>query len=68
MVVTLYGEDVPEELINSEYEVKYYENGDIEYLVPISVAKDISLRYENAETEVLDTEIDGMMAKIIITK
>ena len=68
MVVTLYGAEVPEELLNSEYEVKYYENGDIEYLVPISVAKDISLRYENAETEVLDTEIDGMMAKIIITK
>ena len=68
MIVTIYGAEVPEELINSEYEAKYYENGDIEYLVPISVAKDISLRYENAETEILDTEIDGMMAKIIITK
>lgn len=68
MVVTLYGTEVPEELLNSEYEVTYLENGNIEYLVPVSVAKDISLRYENAETEVLDTEIDGMMAKIIITK
>ena len=68
MVVTLYGTEVPEELLNSEYEVTYLENGNIEYLVPVSVAKDISLRYENAETEILDTEIDGMMAKIIITK
>ena len=68
MVVTLYGTEVPEELLNSEYEVTYLENGNIEYIVPVSVAKDISLRYENADTEVLDTEIDGMMAKIIITK
>lgn len=68
MVVTLYGTEVPEELLNSEYEVTYLENGNIEYLVPLSVAKDISLRYENAETEILDTEIGGMMAKIIITK
>jgi len=67
MVVTLYGGEVPEELINSEYEVTYYSNGDIEYLVPVSVAREIAKRYD-CEIEELDTDIDGMTAKIIITK
>ena len=67
MVVTLYGEEIPEELLNSEYEVTYYSNGDIEYIVPVSVAREISERY-NCEIDELDTDIDGMTAKIIITK
>ncbi len=68
MVVTVYGGEIPEELLNSEYEVTYYSNGDIEYLVPVSIAREIASNYDNTEVEVLDTDIDGMMAKIIITK
>ena len=67
MWVTLYGE-VPEELISSNYTVTYYENGDVEYIVPISIARDIAEKYDSAEVEVLDMEIESMMAKIIITK
>ncbi|MBQ8831459.1 MAG: zf-HC2 domain-containing protein [Oscillospiraceae bacterium] len=68
MVVTLYGVEVPEELEASEYEVTYYENGDVEYIVPVSVARDIAAQYDNAEVEVLDADIEEMNARIIIKK
>ena len=64
MVVTLYGE-IPEELVSSGYTVTYYENGVVEYIVPVDVARDIAEKYDNAEVD--DTN-NGTMAKIIITK
>ena len=68
MVVTLYGADVPDALAYSDYSVTYYENGNIEYLVPVSVAREIAGRYDDAEVEELDTDIENMMARIIIKK
>ena len=68
MVVTVYGDKIPEELLNSDYEVTYYENGDIEYLVPVSFAREIISQFDNAEVEELDTDIENMTARIIFTK
>ena len=68
MYVTVYGGEIPEKLSESECTVTYYENGDIEYLVPVSFARELIPLFENAEVEVLDYEIDNMMAKIVITK
>lgn len=68
MYITVYGGEIPKELSESEYTVTYYENGDIEYLVPVSFAQEILPAFDNAEVEQLDTDISGMMAIIRITK
>lgn len=68
MTVTVYSTEIPDELLNSEYTVTYYENGDIEYIVPVSFARKLMHMFENAEAEVLDCEIDNMSARIIFTK
>ena len=68
LVITVYDGEIPETLLNSEYEAVYLENGDIEYTVPVSFALDIAVECENAEAESLDTDIDGMWARIIIKK
>ena len=67
LIVTVYGGEIPEVLLNSDYEAVYFENGDIEYIVPVSVALDIAAEYENVEAESLDTDI-VVWARVIITK
>lgn len=68
LVVTIYGGEIPNTLLESEYEVVYYENGDIEFIVPVSLAQEIMSECDNAEAETLDTDIDDMWARIIIKK
>jgi len=68
LVVTVYGGEIPKVLIESDYEAVYYENGDIEYTVPVSLAQEIMSECDSVEAEALDTVIDDMWACIIIKK
>ena len=68
LVVTIYGGEIPDVLLESEYEVIYYENGEIEFIVPVSFAREIMSECDNVEAEALDTDIDDMWARIIIKK